>query len=105
MASTTAQVSLTSATTGTGTVVDFTTAKKTVTAVVATTGGVNAGHVLIEASQDNVIFVPLAQVDVMVSKAQGVSLNGQAYRYWRARVVRDLIGSTPKVGVTFMEAD
>lgn len=104
MASTAAQVSLTNAATGTGNAVDFATAKKTVTAVVVRTGTVSTGMVLIEASQDNTNWAPITQVDLTDAPIRGVSLNGQAYRYWRARLVLDVAGGG-RVAVTFMEAD
>jgi hypothetical protein len=104
MASTTAQVSITNGSTGTGTTIDFTTAKKTVTAVIVGTGTIQDGQVLIEASQDSTNWVPIQQVAVDQGRNRGVSLNGQAYRYWRASVPKDVAGGG-RITVTFMEAD
>lgn len=104
MASTTAQVSLTNATTGTGTTVDFATAKKTVTAAMVVGGTVTAGVLLVEASQDGTNWIPLGSVAVDEGRNRGISFTGQAYRYWRGRVVADVSGGG-RVAVTFMEAD
>lgn len=104
MASTSAQASLTNASTGVGTTVDFTTAKKTVTAVVVGSGTTSDGMVLIEASQDSTNWVSIAQVGIDQGRNRGVSLNGQAYRYWRASVPKDVTGGG-RITVTFMEAD
>lgn len=105
MASTTAQVSLTNAATGTGTTIDFTTAKRNVSAAVIVSGTVAAGAlVMIEASQDNSNWVPLAAVGLEQGRNKGVDFAGRAYRYWRARVAADVTGGG-RVAVTFMEAD
>jgi len=104
VASTTAQSSLSNATTGTGTSVDFATAKKTVTAVIVNSGIVSAGQVLIQASQDDANWVDIANAVVDQGRNRGLSFNGQAYRYWRARVVTDVTGGG-RIAVTFMEAD
>lgn len=104
MASTLAQVSLTAVSSGTGSTVDFTTAKKTVTAVVSNSGTITAGQVLVEASQDSLIWVSIGNIDIDQGVTRGVSFNGQAYRYWRARLVTNIAGGG-SVRVTFMEAD
>lgn len=104
MASTTAQVTLTNAATGTGTTVDFTTAKKTVSVVIVVSGTISSGVLLVEASQDSVNWVPLATVAIDEGRNRGLNFTGQAYRYWRGRVVTDVAGGG-RIGVTFMEAD
>jgi hypothetical protein len=104
MASTIAQTSLSNATTGTGTTVDFLVAKKTVTAVLVAGGTIAKGVVTIEASQDNVNWVALSHLALDQGVNVAASFAGQAYRYWRASVAVDLAGGG-KVAVTFMEAD
>lgn len=104
MASAAAQSSLTAASSGAGNTVDFATAKKTVTAVVIPLGTVAFGALVIEASQDNINFVPIQTVAIDQDRPRGISLNGQAYRYWRASIVKDIAGGG-RVSVTFMEAD
>lgn len=104
MASTDAQTTLTAASAaGPGTTIDFTTAKRNVTMVVAPSGKLSSGVVLVEASQDNTNWVVLRTVDMADRDAYAVVLTGLAFRYWRANVARTLVGGT--VRATFMEAD
>lgn len=103
MASTSAQVSLNAVSTGTGSTVDFTTAKSIVTAVLSPSKGGLGGIVSIEASQDSTVWVPMASVEPDRGVARGVEFRGVAYRYWRARVLSDVVGGG-SVTVTFMEA-
>lgn len=104
MASTTASASLTTASAvGAGTTVDFATAKKNVSAVIIPSASLSAGVVLIEASQDSTSWVVLRTVDVTAREAYAVHVQGVAFRYWRASVIRTVSGGT--VRVTFMEAD
>lgn len=103
MASTTAQVSLSAVSTGTGDTVDFTTAKSIVTAVVAPSKGGLGGIVGIEASQDSTTWVPMGSLEPDRGMARSMEFRGVAYRYWRARVLSDVTGGGT-VSATFMEA-
>lgn len=104
MASTLPQSSLSSATSGVGSTVDFLTAKKTVTAVAVISGSIVNGNLVIEASQDGTNWVPLAAPALEGLGNRGFSFEGVAYRYWRATVSKDVVGGG-RVAVTFMEAD
>lgn len=104
MASTSAQSSLSvGGSVASGVTVDFTTAKKNVTAVIVPSATLSGGIVTIEASQDNTNWVTQRVVDVTGRENYAVHTQGVAFRYWRASVVRALSGGT--VRVTFMEAD
>lgn len=104
MASTTAQASLTNATSGAGTTVDFATAKRNVSAVLIPSATLTDGVVDIEASHDGVTWVK--RITVHVSLRVGVTaydFERGAYRYWRANVKSLVRGGS--VTITFMEAD
>ena len=104
MASTDAQVSLSAGSTaGPGTVVDFTVAKKNVTAVIVPSASLTGGVVLIEASQDNTNWVVVRTVEMSARANFAVHAQGVAFRYWRANIARSVGGGT--VRATFMEAD
>lgn len=104
MASTAASTSLSAVgTVGSGTTVDFTTAKKNVTAVIVPSKSLTDGVVTIEASQDNTNWVVMRVVPLEGRGNCAVHEQGVAFRYWRASVVRALSDGT--VRVTFMEAD
>ncbi|HKZ21155.1 MAG TPA: hypothetical protein VJQ57_13725 [Acidimicrobiia bacterium] len=104
MASTEAQVSMNGVSAvGAGTTVDFTTAKRCVTAVVVPSATLSAGIVLIEASQDSVNWVIEHVIDMSGRSNHSVCSAGVAFRYWRANIARTVGGGT--VRVTFMEAD
>jgi hypothetical protein len=104
MASSTAQVSLTGASTGTGLSVDFTVAKKNVSAVIFTSGGVTGGVVQVEASQDNLNWVPIAAYAIDATRTRSFDSSRGAYRYWRATIL-DPIKGGGAISATFMEAD
>lgn len=103
MASTTAQVSLNAATTGTGTTIDFLTAKSIVTCVINPSKAGLTGVVAVEASQDGAVWVPLGSVSVDKIQPRSMDFKGGAYRYWRASVYAD-VGGSGAVTATFMEA-
>lgn len=102
MASTTATLSLDAKTTGNGTVVDFATAKKNVSAVYFPTGLVTSGVVLIQASQDSLNWVDIASLEGS-TRVRSIDINRGAYRYWRATVADSIRGGS--ASVTFMESD
>lgn len=104
MASTTAQASLTNATTGVGTTVDFTVAKRNVSAVVTPSAALTDGVIDIEASHDGAAWAK--RLTVHVSRRGGVTaydFDQGAYRYWRANVKALIRGGSATV--TFMEAN
>lgn len=104
MASTTASASLALASgVASGATVDFTTAKKNVTAVIVPSKSLVDGVVTIEASQDGTNWVVMRVVPLEGRENYAVHEQGVAFRYWRASVVRALSDGT--VRVTFMEAD
>lgn len=104
MASTLASTSMASGgAVATGSTVDFLTAKKTVTAAITPSATLTDGIITVEASQDNVNWVVVRVVDVSARGNYAVHMQGVAFRYWRASVVRAVSGGT--VRVTFMEAD
>lgn len=104
MASTEAQVSLNNVSAaGAGTTVDFTTAKRNVTAVLVPSATITSGVVLIEGSQDAVNWVVVKTIEMTGRTNFHVSTTGVAFRYWRANVARTVGGGTLRA--TFMEAD
>lgn len=104
MASITAVASLDSKVSGTGATVDFATAKRNVSAVLANTGLITGGVAGIEASQDGVTWVSMASIVIDQGRVRGYDNTTGAYRYWRAVVV-DTIRGGGSLSVTFMEAD
>lgn len=104
MASTAASASLAAASSlGAGTTVDFARAVGRVTAVISVSVALTGGMVTIEASQDDTNWVTLRSIGVAGRDNYSVSVQGVAFRYWRARIVTAVTGGT--VRVTFMEAD
>lgn len=104
MASTDARVSLNGVSAaGAGTTIDFTTAKKNVTAVLVPSGEIASGVVLVEASQDDLNWVAVRTVEMTGRSNFAVHSQGVAFRYWRANIVRTVGGGTLRA--TFMEAD
>lgn len=104
MASVTPVTSLSTATTGNGTTVDFETAKRNVSAVIMTTGTVTAGAVGIQVSHDGTNWVSI--LDVHLTRRAGNKardFSAGAYRYWRSVILRNVAGGGT-VTVTFMEA-
>lgn len=104
MASAVADTLLTNATTGTGTTIDFTTAKRNVSVVMIPTGTITGGAVAIEVSHDGTNW---AQMLVMhIALRPGIhshDFSHGAYRYWRANVLVDIAGGG-SVSATLMEA-
>lgn len=104
MASTTPVNSLDAVTAvGTGATVDFTTAKRIVSAAIYPTSGVTDGLILIQASQDGTNWIDQAVIEVSGGRNRGYDSSAGAYRYWRANVYSKVNGGT--VVATFMEAD
>ncbi len=103
MASTIAQTSL-DGKDGVGATVDFTDARRNVSAVLSVSGVVAEGVVVVEASQDAVNWVTRHLFPVHEDSVQGYDSMTGAYRYWRASATRPVSGGGT-VKVTFMEGD
>lgn len=88
---------------GPGSTVDFLTAKKTVTAVISVSAKLAKGVVTIEASQNNSTWIALRTCAMEDMESMAMSIQGVAFRYWRANLV--VAASGGSVTVTFMEAD
>jgi len=84
-----------------GATVDFTTSKRIVTAVIAPSPGVTDGMILVQASQDGVVWVDQAAIEVTGAN-RGYNNQQGAYRYWRANVLVEIVGGT--VSAAFSEA-
>lgn len=105
MASTTAQESLTGVkAAGAGTIIDFTDAKRWVSAVVSTSGTVTDGLVAVEASHDGTNWATRHLFELREGVVESYDSQSGAYRYWRANVRRAVAGGGT-VKVTLMEAD
>lgn len=103
MASAAAVASLTDASTGEGATVDFATAKRNVSVVMIPSGTITGGVVAVEASHDGITWVSVVIMHIHLRQgAHSHDFNSGAYRYWRASVIRDIVGGT--VSATFMEA-
>lgn len=104
MASTEAQVSMATASgSGAGTTIDFTSAKRNVSAVIVPSASLSSGTLLIEASQDGANWVTMRVIDLSERTNYAAHFTGVAFRYWRGNLARSAAGGT--VRVTFMEAD
>lgn len=103
MASALASTSLTDATSGTGSTVDFTTAVRTVSMVVVANGTVRGGLVNMQASHDGTNWVTVGLAHMQGGENFAVNFSGGAYRYWRASVGSAVTGGGT-VTATFMEA-
>lgn len=104
MASALASTSLSSATSGTGTTVDFLTAKRNVSVVVLPSGAITGGTVAIEVSHDNANWIPALTMHVALRPGNhSHDFSAGAYRYWRANIIQDITGGG-NVTATFMEA-
>lgn len=88
---------------GSGSVVDFTTAKKNVSCMIIPSAALAEGIVTVEASMDSTNWVVQRTIDVTGRENFAAHFTGVAFRYWRATVVRTVSGGT--VRVIFMEAD
>lgn len=104
MASTVAITSLNAVTTGTGSTVDFTTAKQNVSVVIRQTGTITGGAVTIESSHDSTNWVRRLMVHVALRDGHhSHDFFEGAHRYWRARVESNITGGGT-VTVTFAES-
>lgn len=104
MASTDAVVSLNGVSTGNGTTVDFTAAKRNVSVILRPSATLSAGTVGIEVSHDGTNWVRRLVMHVTLRVGNhSHDFSTGAYRYWRASVLRTIAGGT--ITATFMEAD
>ena len=104
MASTSAQTTISSKTSGAGTTIDFTDAKSKVTMVLIPSGTITGGLVTVQASQDNTNWVDLYVLDPAIPANQFYTSDSGAFRYWRGSVSAAITGGG-SVTATLMEAD
>lgn len=90
--STVATTSLTAATTGTGTTVDFGFAGANITMAVIVVGTVTAGMMAIDLSQDGVNWVQDGTVNLVTNTNAMLNVSAEAWRYARARVATNITG-------------
>ena len=91
--STTASPTLTTATTGNGTTVDFTAARSNVSLFVQPNGTVTSGTVSLQGSHDGVNWVTIATTSMLQTGVnQFLSLDGGAFRWFRGIVSEDVAG-------------
>lgn len=101
--SVTATTSLTDATSGTGTVVDFGCAVSNVSLMIVTNGTILAGVVTLDVSQNGSDWVAQASSTALATSAnQKISATGLAVRYARARISTAITGGG-SVTCTLME--
>lgn len=98
---TTATTSLTAATTGTGTTVDFGSAKSNITMAILVTGTVSAGVVTMDVSHDGTNWVPDGTVNPATGINSMLTVSAEAWRYARARISTNITGGG-SVTCTFM---
>lgn len=97
--------SLTDATTGNGTVVDFDLARKTISMMVVPSGTIILGQVRCELSQNGINWwVAGTTTTILTGTPQAVNVHGVAFRYARAVVAVNITGGG-SVTATFMESD
>lgn len=86
--------------TGTGSTIDFGTAKANITLVITTSAGVSAGACALELSQDNVNFFRRTPVTTATATTVFQDSNVGAFRYARGVVTTNITGGT--VSATLM---
>lgn len=103
MASALASTSLTNATTGVGSVIDFVAAVSKVSMLLTVTGTVTGGRVRMQASHDGINWASVRAAYPATGTNLGCDNLDGAYRYWRALVDSSITGGG-SVTATFMEA-
>ena len=98
-----ATTSLSSATSGNGTTVDFVSAKRNVATVVVVNGTVTGGIVAVQVSHDGTNWVNRDAYLPQTGVNHALEFSGGAYRYWRASILSAVTGGGT-VTATFMEA-
>lgn len=105
MASANPFTSLDSATAGSGTVIDFDLARRTLSMMVVPSGTIILGQVRCELSQNGTSWwVAGTTTTILTGAPQAVNVAGVAFRYARAVVAVDITGGG-NVTATFMESD
>ena len=104
MASAAGDTTLTNAKTGTGTTVDFTTAKRNVSVMMIPTGTIDGGTVAIEVSHDGTNWARMLVMHIALRPGNhSHDFSHGAYRYWRANILAAITGGG-SVTATLMEA-
>ena len=98
---TTAVTSLTAVTTGTGTTVDFGSAKSNITMAIMVVGTVTAGVMGVDLSQDGTNWVSDGTVNLTSNTNTMLNVSAEAWRYARARVTTNITGGATAT-CTFM---
>lgn len=104
MASADVSTTLTGATTGAGTTVDFTTAKRNVAVMMIPSGTITGGAVAIEVSHDGTNWASMLVMHIALRPGiHSHDFSHGAYRYWRANILANITGGG-SVTATLMEA-
>lgn len=102
--STAASATLTTATTGNGTTVDFASARSNVSLFVQVNGTVTTGVVDLQASQDGTNWVKIASTSALATGVnQHLALTGGAFRWFRG-VISETVAGGGTVTATLMFA-
>lgn len=96
-----ASASLTDATTGVGSTVDFTSPVASVSMMLIPSGEISSGVVVVEASHDGVNWVKLDGFNAAEPVNQAHRNTAGAFRYWRSNIIADIVGGG-SVTTTFM---
>lgn len=97
--STAASATLTTATTGNGTTVDFTSAKAHATLVILVNGTVTSGVVDLQGSHDGTNWVKIASSGALATGVnQSLTMDGGAYRWFRGVVSENVAGGGSVTG-------
>lgn len=91
-ASVTPVTTLSAATTGTGTTVDFTRAQNDITMAILVTGTVTAGVVALDVSQDGTNWIMFSTGNLTTNTNSKLTATGEAWRYARGRVTTNITG-------------
>ena len=91
-ASVTPVTTLSAATTGTGTTVDFTRAQNDITMALLVTGTVTAGVVALDVSQDGTNWIMFSTANLASNTNAKLTATGEAWRYARGRVTTNITG-------------
>lgn len=91
-ASVTPVTTLSAATTGTGTTVDFGRAQNDITMAILVTGTVTAGVVALDVSQDGTNWIMFSTGNLTTNTNSKLTATGEAWRYARGRVTTNVTG-------------
>jgi len=90
--STTPTTTLSAATTGTGTAVDFGRAQSNITMAVLVTGTVTGGVVALDVSQDAANWIQFQTNNLATNTNSKIAASSEAWRYARGRVTTNVTG-------------